>query len=221
MRRSESHLQNAESAVKLFERSARLRQVSVRMTPSELTARGEIFKKGPMKIDCIVGGNGETFPKVKAYEAKCALRAGAKEITLLLSPSLIAVSRYRELRKEICRVRRAVGRAPLKVRLERSYPQATLSRLARLCGETGVNYLSLPYFDGCQHLQAELFGGCALEVSGVETLSQFQKMAGAGVGRIVTTRAWEIYAEWLREAEEIQLGKEERTGLPEREEKLS
>ncbi len=205
MRRSASALQGAESAVKLFERSSRLRQVAVRMSPNELTGRGEIFKKGPVKIDCMIGGNGETFAKVKAYEAKCALRAGAREITLLLSPSLISVSRYSELRKEIRRVRRAAKKASFKVRLERGYPQATLSRIARLCGETGVNYLSLPYYEGCERLQAELFGGCLLEVSGVETLSRFKQMTGAGVGRIVTSHAWEIYTEWLAETEETQL----------------
>lgn len=208
MRRSESLLRENESGVRICERASRLRQISVRMTPSDILQKGEIFKKSPVKIDCIIGGNGETFPKVKAYEAKRAVRAGAKELTLILSPSLIVNCRYNDLRKEIKRVQRAAGRLPLKVRVEKVYSQATLSRLARLCSELGVYYFSLPYFEGCPRLKMDLSLGCLLEVSGVENLADFKKMVGAGIGRIVTSHAWEIYEEWLKEVEKIGLEQE-------------
>lgn len=203
MRRSESELTYQISGIKLCERASRLRQTSVRMTPSDLSGRGEIFKQGPLKIDCVIGGNGETFAKVKAYEAKCAIRAGAKELTLVLTPSLLESCRYQELRKEIRRVCRAAGKIPVKARVEKVYPQSTLTRLARLCSEMGVRYFSVPYFEGCHLLQTELSKGCLLEVYGVEKLAEFKEMAGAGMGRVVTSHAWEIYTEWLKEVEEI------------------
>ncbi len=208
MRRSESELTYHTSGIKLCERASRLRQISVRMSPTDLEGRGEIFKRSPLKIDCIIGGNGETFSKVKAYEAKCAVRAGAKELTLVLTPSLLESCRYQELRKELRRLCRVAGKIPLKARVGKAYPQTTLNRVARICSEVGVRYFSLPYFGGCQHLQSELSKGCLLEVYGVENLAQFKEMAGAGIGRIVTNRAWEIYTDWLKEVEEIVLEKQ-------------
>ncbi len=203
MRRSGSVLTAEEGVARLVERATRLRQASVRMRPTDVLQRGELFLKSSLKVDCIVGGNGETFSKVKAYEAKKALRAGAKELTLILTPSLIAGCRYHELRKEMRRVRKTARNVVLKAKVEKVYPKPTLSRLARLAAETGYDYFSVPYFAGCQHLQTELSGGCFLEVSGVETLPQFKEMAGAGMGRVLTSHAWDIYTEWLKEVEEI------------------
>ncbi len=211
MRRSESVMTGNENPLTLFERATRLRQAAVRMNPVETVQKGAGLKYGLVKIDCVVGGNGETLPKVKAYEIKQALKAGAREITCLLTPSLVATSRYTELKKELKRFRQAAGKAVLKARVERTYPQATLTRLARICAEGGANYFSLPYFDGCECLLPELGAGCLLEVSGVETLAAFKRTAGAGMGRVLTTHAWEIYSEWLKEADEITV---ERQALP-------
>ncbi len=203
MRRSESTLSEKEDVVKLLERGARLRQISVRTTPTKLLQYRDLLQNSPLQIDCIVGGNGETFPKAKAYESKLARRMGAKELTLILTPSLVASCRYTEIRREIKRVKKAAGKTLLKVRVEGSYPQATLSRLARLASECGADYFSLPYFAGCERLQAELLRGCLLEISGVDNLPLFQQMAGAGIGRILVSRVWELYGEWLKEAEKI------------------
>ena len=208
MRRTESELFIGESAVKLCEQAIRLRQAAVKVLPSDLIARGETLLKSGVKLDCVLGGNGETMASVKAFEAKKALRAGASELTLVLTPSLILNCRYGELRKEIRRVRRAAKKAVLKVRLERTYPQASLERLARICAEQGAQYFSLPYFTGCERLQAELTGGCLLEISEIETLAVFKEMTGVGVGRMLVKRAWELYAEWLKEVEKITVAKE-------------
>ncbi len=201
MRRSESVLRENDSDARLKEQAKRLRQAAVRMTPCDLLAKGEGWRKSGVKLDCLIGGNGETFARAKAYEAKLARKSGATEITLTLTPSLLACGRYQELKRELKRVRKAAKRLVLKARVERSYPASTLSRLAKLCSDTGMQYLSLPYFDGCERLQTELTRGCLLEVSGVETLSLFQRMTGAGVGRILTTHAWDIYTEWMQETE--------------------
>lgn len=214
LRRTESELTANDSAVRLGEQALRLRQAAVKMTPSELISRGMVIRKNGVKVDCIVGGNGETFPCVKVYEAKKALKEGAKEITLILTPSLIVNGRYTELRKEIKLIRRVTKRVVLKARVEKNYPQATLDRLVRICSETGVDYFSLPYFNGCERLQSNCKGGCLLEISGIDTLSLFKEMAGVGMGRMIVKRAWELYSEWLKEVEEITTEKEMETPLP-------
>ncbi len=202
MRRSESVLTGNDNAAKTCERASRLKQSAVRMTPTDMLHRGEVFVKNGVKIDCIIGGNGETFSAVKAFEAKQARKAGARELTFVLTPSLIANCRYTEIKKELKNLRKAVGKTVWKVRLERGYPSATLSRIARLCSEAGAHYLSMPYFAGCEGVQAELSGGCLLEVSGVDNLADFKKMAGAGTCRTISPRIWEIYTEWLAEADQ-------------------
>ena len=90
----------------------------------------------------------------------------------------------------------------LKVWVDKKYPFPMLARLARLVSEMGADYFCVPYFVGCERLRYDLFKGCRLEVSEVETLADFKKMAGAGVERIVTQRVSEIYLEWVKEAEE-------------------
>ena len=114
MRRTESELSLNESAVKLCEQAMRLRQAAIKMTPSDLVARGEVFIKSGVRVDCIIGGKGETFASVKAFEAKKAVKAGAKELTLVLTPSLILSCRYTELRREIKRVRKAAKKTILR-----------------------------------------------------------------------------------------------------------
>ncbi len=205
MRRVESVLTGSEDMARSCERAARLKLGAVQLTPMALEQWGDTVRRRPVKIDCVIGGDGETLSKVKAYEAKRVMRLGARELTLRIAPSLVASSRYTQLRKELRRLRKAAGSAILKVRIEKTLPHASLSRLLRVACEGGADYFSLPYYEGCERLQCELVGNCLLEVSGVENLSVFQKMAGAGMGRIVTTRAWEMYCEWVREAEKIAL----------------
>ena len=203
MRRTESELSSNESVVKLCEQALRLRQAAIRVSPSDLLARGGVLIKSGITVDCIIGGKGETFITAKAYEAKQAVKAGAKELTLVLTPSNILSCRYTELRKEIRKVRKAAKKATLKVRTEKIYPQAALERLARIASEQGAQYFSVPYFAGCERLQTELSNGCLLEVSDIPSLTVFKEMAGVGVGRMIVKEAWELYAEWLKEVENI------------------
>ena len=89
----------------------------------------------------------------------------------------------------------------LKVWIDKRYPFSTIARVARISAEVGAKYFCLPYFAGCERLRYDLAFGCLLEISEVETLEQFKKMAIAGMGRIVTSAISEIHAEWLREIE--------------------
>ena len=201
--RSEGVLQGNEDAGRISDRAAKLGQAAVRLTPTRLENAGEFFLRRGVAVDCVVGGTGETLANVKAYETKTALKMRAKEISLVLSSYQIEHCRYAEIKREIKKVLRAAKRARVKVLVDRQYPRANISRLARLCGELGVAYFCVPYFDGCELLRMDMSGGCKLQVSGVEKLEEYRRLIGAGVGRIVTTKAWEIYNEWMLEVEKI------------------
>ena len=201
--KSEGVLTGREDAGRISDRAAKIRQAAVRLTPIRLENAAEFFVRRGVAIDCIVGGNGETLAKVKAYETKTAVKMGAKEISLILSPYQIEHCRYAEIKREIKRVLRAAKKAKIKVSVDKQYPRANMARLARLCGELGVAYFCIPYYDGCEVLRMDMSGGCKLQVSEVENLEQYRRLIGAGVGRIVTARAWEIYNEWMLEVEKI------------------
>ncbi len=208
LRRTESLLTEEGSALRIAENALRLKQASARLTPRDMVRRGEYFRAQGVAMDCLIGGTGETFVRVKIYEGKCALRAGAKELTVRLTPSLIASNQFQDLRKELKRIRRALGKAVLKARIEEIYPYPVLSRLAKLCSEVKMQYFSIPYFEGCEKVLIDLSGGCQLEVSGVETLPDLKKTTGAGMGRTVSTRAFELYREWLDEVADITVEEE-------------
>lgn len=201
--RSEGVLSGNDDAGRTAEYAAKLRQAAVLLTPSRLEAVGKFFYRRGVATDCIVGGNGETLTKVKRYEARLAARLQAKELTLVLSPYQVTHCRYAEIRKEIKKISRVARKAKLKVWIDNVYPRTNISRMARLCAETGVAYFCVPYFDGCESLRGDLSRGCKLQVSNVQNLEQYRRLVAAGVGRIVTDRGWEIYGEWMREVDAI------------------
>ena len=204
--KAETELRAGEDIQRVCQRAIRTGQAAVKVPLSKLPRAVVCLKASSVKVDCMIGGNGETFARVKALESKLAKRHGAQEITLTLAPSLVESCRYGEIRRELKRVRKAVGKVPLKVRAESIFSPTALSRIARIACETGAKFFSVPYFAGCEKLRVELTGGCGLEVTGVETLADYKRLNGAGVSRISTQRAWEIYSEWLIEANETTVG---------------
>lgn len=198
--RSSAIITGKEDVASVCERALRLRQNSIKLRPSRLLQTAGCLSP-LVKIDCIVGGDGETLTKVKAYEAKQAAKRFAKEITLIITPSWVADCRYSEIKREIKKMRRVTKKLCLKVFIDENTSPTTRSRLARICSEAEVDYVSVPYFLGCERLRFDLSGKCRLEVVGVETLADYKKMVGAGVQRIVSSHIWEIYMEWLKEAE--------------------
>ena len=207
MSRSETSLLKGENVQRACERAARLKQSAVKVFPSALSAAGFYLSGTQVHIDCIIGGTGETLSKVKKYEAKLALKKKANELTLVIAPSLIDTLRYGEIKREIKRIAKLSKKAQLKVWVDKKYPYSTMARLARICSDVGVKYFSIPYFDGCERLRFDLRGGCLLEVSDVETVAQFKKLLSFGIGRVVTDKIWELYSEWMLEAEKISLEK--------------
>ena len=113
--RSASPIDMKDDIKKLVDRVSRFRQAAVKVTPVVFAQVQRELLKSRVGLDCIVGGNGETTAKVKAYEAKLAVKAGARELTLVLSSSHIFTGRYGEIRKEIQRIKRVGKRTKIKV----------------------------------------------------------------------------------------------------------
>ena len=203
--RSATPIGDKEDAQRVCERAVRLKQAAVKISPIRLLQVRDYLTRNGVKIDCIIGGDGETLGRVKVYEAKLARRMKAKELTVVIAPSLIIGCRYAEIKKELKKLLRAAKDALCKVWVDNKYPYTTLARVARIASEVGAKYFCVPYFKGCERLRLDLTGGCQLEISDVETLEDFRKMTEAGVGRIVTSHIWEIYSEWMKEAEKIVL----------------
>lgn len=201
--RSEAMLSQGEDVQRVCERAVRLKQAAVKLPPTKLLYARTYLTGSNVKLDCIIGGDGETLSKMKAYEAKWAIKRGAKEITVMLTPSLLSECRYGEIRKELKRLKRIAKRAVLKVWVDKKYAYPTISRVARLSCEMGVQYFCVPYFEGCEKLRLDMMCGCKLEISEVENIADFKKMTGAGMGRIVTKHIHEVYSEWMQEAEKI------------------
>lgn len=199
---SEGSILNGEDVGRVCERAIRLRQAAVKVPLTRLALASRYLAGSKVKLDCVVGGTGETLSKVKALEARLAARKKATEITVVIAPSLVDGCRYGEIRKELKKVRRAVGKVPLKVRVEQTASLTTLARIARIACETGARFFSVPYFEECQRLCVNFTRGCALEVSGVDDADAFRRLSKAGVARIVTDRGFEIYAEWLKKGYE-------------------
>lgn len=217
--RSSTELKDGEDAHRICERAAKLRQAAVKMRPSKLVRHADCLIRHAVPVDCIIGGTGETLAKVKAYEAKTAQRLHARELTVILTPSLIADCRYAEIKKELKRIGRAAKKATIKVWVDKSFPFGTLARVARICSEMGAKFFCVPYFAGCERLRLELTCGCELEVGEVSTLDEFRMLTDAGVGRIVTDRIWDIYSEWMREAQKIVFPAKKEIAAPEEERK--
>lgn len=188
-----------------LEIALRFRQDAVKLTPSRLAIVKPLLMGRKLKLDCVLGGEGETLTKVKAYEGRLAKRLGAQAFTLVLTPSHIVEGKYTEIKKEIKRVQWAVRPYKLKVWMDKTYPFTVLAKMARLVSEMGVECFCVPYFSGCQRLRYDLFGNCKLEISEVETLTEFQQMVGAGVERVVTAQVLELHSEWMKEVEKIPL----------------
>ena len=208
--RSEGVLDGKDDIQRVVERAARIHQAAIRVTPTYFDLAKEYLSRGNVKVDCVIGGNGETVTRVKAYETRLMRKMGAKELTVAVTPSWLEGCRYAEIKKELRRLMRVAKKDCVKVWVSGTYPYAAVARLGRIASEVGAKYFSVPYFVGCERLRYDLFGGCKLEVTGVNTLADFKKMIGAGVGRIVTAYGFDLYSQWMKEVEETEKVPQER-----------
>lgn len=207
MHKSSTSLKNEAELSRVCERALRLKQAAVKTPITKMPVLQKRLGKSKVKLDCLIGGNGETATKVKVYETKLALSCQAKEITVAITPSLVAAGRFDEIRKELRAVRRAARKTIVKATFLEETPVSVQSRLARLVSEVGLQFFSVAYFSGCERLRFDLLNGCKLEVTGVQTLSDFKRLLSVGVARIDSDFAWEMYNEWMQAADKIEFVK--------------
>lgn len=200
--RTETPIDGKSSTERVCEHAIRLRQAAIKVNLRKLMQLKDRFAKTAIKLDCVIGG-GETAVKLKAQEIRMARRMGAKEVSVEVPASLLTCYRYTEIKRELRKLKRAAKKTTFKVYMDKSYPYTTIARVARISADIGAQYFSVPYFAGCEKLRVDLVGGCKLEVGEVENLEDFKKMIGAGVGRVITSRVWELYTEWMKETEKI------------------
>ncbi len=173
---------------------------TVRTTPDRLPTVRAALLESQTKIDVLLGGTGKTLWKVKAYETKLCVRSGAGELTVMPNPAFLETEKFTELKKELKKILKKAKTIPVKVFIAKQGELPKLFRLSRLLKELGVG-MSVPYFLGVERIKLDDKTGSFLEVRGVETAAEYQKMIGAGVERIQTSRLVEIYAELIKEAE--------------------
>lgn len=190
-----------EDERRLFDLAIRHGAASFQTTPCGLPQAKRTLVGRKTAIDCIVGGNGKTLSKVKAYEARLAYRGGAKEITLVLNPDHLQTEKWSEMKKEIKRVSRKARKGIVRVWLDKRENVATFFRFARFFAEAGVG-VSVPYFEGVERLKTTERIKTSVEVRDVETATQYERLAKAGIDRIQTSRLQEIYDELMKEAED-------------------
>lgn len=186
---------------KIADGAKRVKAAAVRVSPLYVSFLKSALQASGVAIDCVVGGTGETTAKVKAYEAKTAMRGGAREITLILSYSALKSGRTGDTKREIKKVCRAARKAPVKVAADKSLTYTELLRVARLASDCGAKYFSVEFFPDCGRLKRDLHDACMLEVTGVETAADYKALIAAGAERIGTSHAEEIYSELMKEAE--------------------
>ncbi len=200
--RTETPIEGRSSTERVCEHAIRLRQAAIKVNLRKLAELKDRFAKTAIKLDCAIG-NGETAVKLKAREIRMARRMKAKEVSVEVPASLLTTCRFGEIKRELKRLKRAAKKTPVKVCMDKNYPYATIGQVARIASAVGAQYFSVPYFAGCEKVRLDLVGGCKLEVREVENLEDFKKMIGAGVGRVITSRVWELYTEWMKETEKI------------------
>lgn len=190
---------------KICDDAASVRSAAVRVFPNFILPAKSFLGSSGVKIDCVIGGLGETLVKVKAYEAKRAVKNGANELTLILSPSLFRAGKTGELKREIKKVCKTARRAIVKVAAYGERTAGELTKLAALVSDAGAKFLSVAYFAGAENLKKELGDRCMLEVTGVRKAEDYKALALSGVERIGTSFGAEIYASLTREAENCDL----------------
>ena len=128
---------------KIADSAKRVKSAAVRVNPVHVPAMKNLLGASGVFIDCLVGGTGETLVKAKGYEAKLAVRSGAKEITLILCYSAIKSGRTGDTKREIKRVCRAARKAVVKVAADKTLTYAEILRLGKMAADCGAKFLTV------------------------------------------------------------------------------
>lgn len=110
---------STEAIVKLCEEAKEFHFASVCVNPGFVPVAAKELKGTDVKVCTVVGFPlGATLPKSKAYEAKLAIKAGAREVDMVLNDSMAKEHNYAYIEEEVRLVKKACGKVLLKVILE-------------------------------------------------------------------------------------------------------
>ncbi len=151
-----------------------------------------------------IGGTGETLLPVKKYEAKKALREGARELLLIPAYSALKAGNIAHIRREVKRVKRAAGKTALILSLDdETLSEEEVALGVRAAEEGGADGVCVR---GEESLVLRALRVCAgklrVDASAVENAEQMRALLKAGASLLTTDRAEEISAEMYRIARE-------------------
>jgi len=124
-----------------------------------------------VKVCAVVGFPlGASFSQAKAFEAECAVAAGAGEIDMVLNIAWLKESLFDHVREDISQVLHACGPVPLTVILETCLlDDIQTIRACEICRDLGVAFIKTSTGFGS--------GGAT-----VADVSLMRRIAGAGMG---------------------------------------
>lgn len=133
-----------EQIEKLCEEAARFGFASVCVNPCYVSLCAELLKGSNVRVGTVVGFPlGATSSDQKVFEAKTALRDGAREIDMVLNVGWLKAGMDEQVRKEIARVVQTLsGKAVLKVIIEACLlSDEEKVRACLLAKEAGADYV--------------------------------------------------------------------------------
>ncbi len=184
-----------DEVVKLCEEARKHRFASVCVNTTWVPLAKSMLSGTDVMVCAVVGFPlGAMLPTAKAYEARDAVRAGAKEIDMVINIGALKSRDYETVFEDICRVVKASGPAGVKVILETGFldteQKIIACTLSKLAGAAFVKTSTGFGKGGATVEDVELMRrvvGSDIGVKasgGVRTAEDVLKMAQAGANRI-------------------------------------
>lgn len=195
---------------------------SVCIKPHAVKLAAEIMQ-GSETVVCTVIGfpHGIQLPEVKAFEAECAFRDGAREVDMVINTGKVLSEDWDFVRADIRAVTEVARRhgGIIKVIFETDFvtQDALKIRLCEICSEEGVDYVKTStgfgyvrgkeggyeYSGATPHDIALMRKHCAPQVGvkasgGMRNLDKVLEVLALGATRIGTTSTAAVYAEALQ-----------------------
>lgn len=176
------------SLKKICEFAKREKLGGVLVSPVNVAAAKKLLAGSEVRLICLIGGSGETLPAVKKYEAKRALRAGARELRLVPCYSALVGGNLAYLKREIKKVKRAAKGIKVCLSLEdHALGEEDITLGTRAACGGGADGVAVR---GEMELllRAVEIGAGKIEVdcSGVENAEQLRALQALGAARLVS-----------------------------------
>ena len=111
--------------------------------PASYVKEAKVYVNGKLAICTVIGfPNGYSTPRVKAYEADCAIADGADEIDMVINTCDLKNKRYDEILNEIRAIKSVCGPKILKVIIETCLlTDEEKIKMCEIVTEAGADYI--------------------------------------------------------------------------------